>query len=182
MSAKFSFNLASKDRRRELPGKIIIGLQENETIAHVVLKLMAYILFFRERLQIEANLHQDSIPFVPDLVQLDYELRPKLWIECGEPGVNKLNKLAVKAPDAEIWIVTRSEASARHLVEAMARAELRENRYQLVGLDAEMFEEMCGMVQGRNEITWVNGEFDPPNMQFDFNGLWFDAPFVVLRY
>jgi hypothetical protein len=37
-------------------------------------------------------------------------------------------------------------------------------------------------VQPRNEVFWLRGEFDPPNMQFDFNGLWFDAPFTVLKF
>ena len=46
----------------------------------------------------------------------------------------------------------------------------------------EMFEEFCGLVQSRNELTWMRGEFDPPGVQFDFNGLWFDAPFTVLRH
>ena len=68
MSAKFSFHLENQDKRRALPPKIIIGRQETETIAHVALKLLAFLIFFRERLQIEANLHQDDIPFVPDLV------------------------------------------------------------------------------------------------------------------
>jgi len=182
MTAKFSFNLQSQDRRRDLPGKIIIGMQVNESIAHVLLKLLAYILFFRERLQLEANLHMDSIPFVPDLVQLDYELRPRLWVECGECGVNKLHKISVKLPDAEIWVVTPSASSAEQMRDAMVRAELRENRFQILGLDQEMFEEMSRMVQSRNEITWVRGEFDPPNLQFDFNGLWFDAPFTLLKH
>jgi uncharacterized protein YaeQ len=182
MSAKFTFDLVNQDRRRDLPGKIIIGLHENETVVHVLLKLMAFVLFHRERLQIDANLHMDSIPFVPDLVQLDYELRPRLWVECGEPGVNKLHKIAVKLPDAEVWIVTRSATSAQHLALAMAKAELRVGRYHLVGLDPEMFDELCGLVQTRNELTWVCGEFDPPNVQFDFNGLWFDAPFTVIKH
>jgi uncharacterized protein YaeQ len=182
MSAKFTFDLVNQDRKRELPGKIIIGLHENETVVHVLLKLMAFIIFHRERLQIDANLHMDSIPFVPDLVQLDYELRPKLWVECGEPGVNKLHKIAVKLPDADIWIVTRSGASATQLSQAMTKAELRTDRYHLIGLDEEMFDEMCGMVHSRNEVTWIWGEFDPPNLQFDFNGLWFDAPFTLVKH
>ena len=150
MSAKFSFHLESQDKRRALPSKIIIGRQETETLAHVALKLLAFLIFFRERLQIEANLHQDDIPFVPDLVQLDYELRPRLWVECGECGVQKLHKLAVKVPDAEIWIVKRSVAEAQHLLQAMAKAELRQNRYQVLALDHEMFEELCGLMHSRN--------------------------------
>ena len=182
MSAKYSFHLESRDCRRDLPRKIIIGRQETETLAHVTLKFLAYLLFFRERLQIETNLHNDSIPFVPDIVQLDYELRPKLWIECGECGVNKLHKLAVKVPEAEIWIVKRSPAAAQHLFDAMAKEELRRDRYHLLGLDAAMVDEFCSLLLPRNELLWVSGEFDPPNLQFDFNGLWFDAAFSVIRF
>ena len=182
MSARYSFTLESQDKRRDLPRRIIIGQNEAETITHVTLKLLAFLIFYRERLQIEANLHQDSIPFIPDLVQLDYELRPSLWIECGECSVNKLNKLAVKAPEAEIWIVKRCLADARHLLRAMEREELRRDRYGLLALDEEMFQEVSGLVQERNTATWFKGEFDPPQLQFDFNGLWFDAVFEVLRY
>ncbi|MDB6121041.1 MAG: hypothetical protein JWQ71_34 [Pedosphaera sp.] len=182
MNAKYSFHLTSQDRRRDLPPKIILGQQDTETITHVALKFLAYVIFFRERLQIETNLHMDNIPFVPDLVQLDYELRPRLWVECGECSVNKLNKLAVKVPDSEIWVVKRSLPAAEHLFQAMAKEELRRNRYNLIALDEEMVEEFCGLIRPRNELLWVNGEFDPPNLQFDFNGLWFDALFTLLRF
>ena len=182
MAHKHSFTLRSEDKRRKLPRKIIIGQEETETVAHVALKLMGFLLFYRERLQIETNLHNDSIPFVPDLVELDYEMRPRLWVECGECGINKLDKLAVKVPTAEIWVVKRSFAALDDLLRAMERGELRRDRYNLLGLDASMFTEMCSLMAGRNELTWVAGHFDPPEMQFDFNGLWFDAPFRVARF
>ncbi len=182
MSAKYSFNLRSQDRTRDLPARIGIGQNTVETLAHVVLKLFAFLLFYRDRLQIDVNLHMDSIPFIPDLVQLDYELRPVLWIECGECGANKLHRLAVKVPDAEIWVVKRSRAEAELLIQSMAKMELRRDRYNLAGLDEGMFDEICGLVRSRNDVFWVGGSFAPAHMQFDFNGLWFDAPFQVLRF
>jgi len=182
MSAKFSFHLESRDRRRQLPEKIILGQQETETLPHVALKFLAYLIFFRERLQIEFNLHTDSIPFVPDLVQLDYELSPKLWVECGECSVSKLNKLAVKVPEAEIWIVKSSPAAAEHLFHAMAKEELRRQRYHFLALDPAMVDEFCALLKPRNHLLWVNGEFEPPNLQFDFNSLWFDAPFTITHF
>ena len=182
MTAKYSFHLESRDRRRDLPRKIIIGRQDPETRLHVALKFLAYLIFFRPRLQIATNLHMDSIPFVPDLVQLDYELRPKLWVECGECSVGKLNKLAVKVPEAEIWVMRRSQADAEHLLQAMAKEELRRQRYHLLALEAEMVDEFCAQLRPRNELLWVGGEFDPPNIQFDFNRLWFDAGFTVLHF
>jgi uncharacterized protein YaeQ len=182
VSAKHTFHLQSQDKHRALPRRIIIGQQDTETVRHVMLKLLAYVLFYRERLQIETDLDRDALPFVPDLIELDYELRPKFWVECGECSLSKLHKLAVKLTDCEFWIVKRSEPAARDLLASMEKEEFRKNRYGIVGLDAKMFDELCGLIQGRNELFWVEGTFDPPRMQFDFNGLWFDTTFTVLRY
>ena len=183
MSAKYTFNLASEDRRRaDLPRKILVAQHETETVAHIALKLLAFLIFWRPRLQLETNLHNDDIPFVPDLAQLDYQLQPALWVECGECSVSKLNKLAVKCHDAEIWVVKRSPADVEQLRLAMKKAGLREHRYRLLALDPEMFSEVCGLVQQRNEVTLFACEFDPPKLQFDFNGLWFDAEFSVTQF
>ena len=182
MSAKYSFDLKSKERRFPLPKKIIVGQKENEGVKHVMLKFLAFVLFNRERIQIEPNIGFDAIPFEPDIVQLDYEMRIRLWVECGECSVAKLHKLAVKAPDAEIWVLKRSLPEAQNLYRAMEKEELRRNRYGLIGLDPAMFDEMCDLLGPRNELTWFTGEFDPPHLQFDFNGLWFDCTFNVLRF
>jgi uncharacterized protein YaeQ len=182
MSGKYSFHLKSEERRRALPSKVIVGQKENEGANHVMLKFLAYVLFYRERIQIEPRLPDDSIPFEPDVIQLDYTLRPALWIECGDCGVGKLHKLAVKAPEAEIWVMKRSLADAQHLYRAMEREELRRNRYGIVALDPVMFDEMCGLLGPRNTLTWFSGDFDPPQVQFEFNGLWFDHAFSVLKF
>ena len=57
MSGKYSFHLQSADPRRDLPSRLIIGQRETETPAHVLLKLLGYLLFHRARLQIEPALH-----------------------------------------------------------------------------------------------------------------------------
>jgi len=182
MSAKFVFNFKSEDKRSPLPYKILLAKQENETTVHILLKVIGYLLFFRERIEIEGKLHNDNIPFTPDLVQLDYELRPQLWVECGECSISKLNKLPVKAPEAELWVIKRSEAAARHLLAAMEKDGLRRDRYNVIGLDGAMFDEMHGLLRERNELFWLSGGFDPAQLQFDFNGLWFDAPFTIFKF
>jgi len=182
MSGKYAFSLKSEERRRPLPGKIIIGQRETETEKHVLLKFIAYLLFFREQIQIEPRLHDDNIPFEPDLYACDYTLRPALWVECGECSVAKLDRLAVKVPEAEIWVVKRSRDEVENLRRAMAKAELRTDRYGLVALDPEMVDEMAGLLTQRNDLTWFQGSFDPPGFQCEFNGLWFEATFEVLRF
>lgn len=182
MNQKHSFNLSSQDPRRTLPAKIILGQQDTESTAHLALKLLGYLLFYRERLRIETRLPNDSIPFVPDLSELDYELRPKLWVECGECSVAKLHKLAVKAPDAEIWILKRSQQEADELKRAMLKDGLRRNRYKLIGLDAETFDPIPGLIQSRNELFWSGGGFEPPEMKFDLNHNWIELPFTINEF
>jgi hypothetical protein len=182
MNGKYSFSLASEDGSRKFPGKIIIGQAETETIYHVGLKLIGYLFFYRERIQLETRVPNEMIPFTPDLAQLDYELRPVLWVECGECSIAKLHKLAVKAPEAEIWIVKRSFEAAEDLPRAMAREDLRRNRYRILGLDSAVFNEMCGLIESRNDLFWLKADQEAGEMQFDLNGLWFELPFKILRF
>jgi uncharacterized protein YaeQ len=182
MTGKFSFTVTSEDPRRPLPRKLIFGCQETETTRHILLKLLALFLFHRDRLFVERRLEDDNIPFRPDLVELDYQLRPRLWVECGECSVQKLDKLAVKVPEAELWVVKRSLAEVHELMQAMRKHRLRENRYRFVAFDHAMFDELRSHLRTRNEILWVRGSLEPPLMQFDFNGLWFEMDFHTLRF
>jgi len=61
MGAKFVFTLKSDDKRRQLPYKILLAQQENETTSHILLKVPGYLLFFRERIEIEGKLHNENI-------------------------------------------------------------------------------------------------------------------------
>ncbi len=182
MSNKYSFGLSSDDGSRKLPTKIIVGRAETETLIHVGLKLLAFIYFYRDRLQLETRIPDESIPFVPDLVQLDYSLRPVLWVECGECSLGKLHKLAVKAPEAELWLVKRSRADAEETLRGMAKEQMRKGRYRLLALDGPAFEEMAGLIQSRNDLYWLRASADPHEMQFDLNGLWFELPFEIMEY
>ena len=83
MGTKYTFQTSSADRRRPFPHKLLIAQSsDNESIRHVALKLLAWMLFYRERLQVETAVPDDSIPFVPDLVELGYDLwvGPPSWV------------------------------------------------------------------------------------------------------
>ena len=182
MGAKYSFRFESRDRRRTLPGGIIIAQNDTETITHVALKMLGFVLFYRDRLQIEGDVHNDSITYKPDLVWLDYDMQPKLWVECGECSVSKLDKLAVKVHAAEIWVLKKSPAAAEQLLAAMAKEELRRDRYQILAFDEEMFSELCGLVAPRNQMVWFGANFETGQMQFEFNELWFETAFKVTKF
>lgn len=182
MSSRYAFNLSGDDRRCPLPPKLLLQQGPTESLTHILLKLFGYLLFYRERLLVEPHLDDDYLPFRPDLVQLDYEGRMVLWVECGECAVAKLDRLAVKAPYGEIWAVKRSPDDARDLARRMAREGLRTGRYGIVGLDPDMLDEVARETGPRNDVRWYRGTFDPAQMQFEFNGLWYEAEFLVLRH
>lgn len=182
MSAKFTFQCTSDDHRRPLHPRLAFGLGTNETANHVVLKFVAWLLFYRERLTVDTDLQNDHIPFVPDVCQLGYDLRPLLWVECGDSSVAKLHKLASKCPDAELWILKPSRAEADQLLRLMAKEKLRRDRYHLIALDREMVAELTALLRERNTCHWHSGGFEPPQLQFVFNDVWFDTTFEVLRF
>lgn len=182
MANKFTFTLTSDDRRRPLPHKIIIGLGINESVRHVAMKFLGWILFFRDRLSIDTDLENDAIPFVPDIVELGYDMRPVLWVECGECSMAKLHKIAVKCPEARIWVLRESVDAAQALLKAMKKEEFRRDRYSVIALDPEFFEEVCGLVRERNAFTLFRADFEERVLQCELNQLWFDTTFEVFHY
>jgi uncharacterized protein YaeQ len=182
VSAKYSFRLSSEIKTHPLPGKILIGQHPLESSEDVILKLLARVIFSRDRLQLEPRYHDDNIPFVPSLLQLDYQLRPALWVECGDCPVAKIDKLAVKAHEAEIWIVLRSAQAVERLVHEMAKHDLRRNRYHLLGFDEAMVEEMNSLLTASNTLSLFHLNLREPMIQFEFNGLWFDAALKTVEF
>jgi hypothetical protein len=182
VSAKYSFRLSSEIKTHPLPGKILIGQGLLETAESVFLKLLARVVFSRERLQLDPRLHDENIPFNPSLVQLDYEMRPALWIECGECPVTRINKLAVKAHEAEIWIVLGSTTAVADLTREMAKHGLRRNRYHLLGFEESLIEELKSLLRSSNTFTLFHLNLLQPNIQFEFNELWFDSNFVTTHF
>ncbi len=188
VAAKFNFQFTSDDRRRPLPHKLLLALGPNESVRQITLKLLSWLLFFRERLQVETEVPDDSIPFVPDLCALGFDMRPQLWIECGDCGTAKLHKLSVKCAEAEIWAVKRSPDEAEGLLRAMEKDELRKGRFGLLAFDPEFFDEVAGLIAERNTLHWHRGGFggepgiDEPMLQFELNGLWFDSTFHLWKF
>ena len=182
MSAKYSFELKSEDRRCDLPHKLLLVQPPDDPRDLLLLKLLAYLLFFRDRIQVEPRFDPDVVPFVPAVAATDFAGSIRLWVECGPCPIARLDKLAVKVPAAEIWIVLRSPEEAATLTRAMSKADLRRNRYHLLIFDPAILDEMVGLLTQRNHLVWMAGSTALGQMQLDFNGLWFDAELTVIHF
>ncbi|MBL9137070.1 MAG: YaeQ family protein [Verrucomicrobiales bacterium] len=182
MRARYVFNLRSDQERRPLPSKLLLVQRETETLTHLLLKLFGYLLLYRDRLQMEPSLDDECLTYLPDMVHLDLQGRIDLWVECGECQVSKLDRLAVKAPYGEIWVFKRSTAAAEELARQMAREGLRRSRYTIVGFEEAMLAEIQALCGVRNDVVWYKSSIEPARMQFEFNGLWFESEFVVIKH
>jgi len=152
MSAIYSFHLQSGDGRLSLPSKLVLHQRADESDDIILLKILGYLLLYRDRLQVEPRLHDKDIHLVPHLLQMDFELHPALWAECGECEPKRLKKIAIKVPDAEIWVLRESPEAAENVVRIMEKQKLRRSRYHVVGFDPEMFAELRSHLKPRNEV------------------------------
>ena len=98
MQEKFTFNIEAPRFKR----KMIFFKEETESREHVVLKLMAYLLFYDERLKIEAEI---GTHYKPDLVIEGDHGVPEMWIDCGRITLKKIESLAEKFKRTKIVIV-----------------------------------------------------------------------------
>lgn len=95
MIEKFTFELHAPRIEHE---KIILVKNETELRIHVVLKLLAYVIFYEPGLKVEisADMH-----YKPDLL-VPGEHVPKLWIDCGKIALRKVESLAGKLRNTRV--------------------------------------------------------------------------------
>lgn len=157
----------------------MVGMKGTETENHILLKALGFVLCYRDRMEIEQRLHRSDIIYVPDLVRFDFTLDVDFWGECGDCAVDKLNRLAVKAPLAEIWVFKKCHSEADDLIRAMEKAGLRKNRYHIASVDGENFREILAQLNMKNSLYLCSMDWESGEAQFDFNGLWFD---ITIRH
>jgi uncharacterized protein YaeQ len=175
---KLTFALASDEKTRKLPSKIVVSQGQNETLDHVLLKALAFVMFYRDRLRLEVDVELPGVPFVPDLVALGLDGRPELWIECGEVSLHKLEKLTLKLNDTDLWLVKRTAGEVAKTLELARRNLKRLQRLRLMTFDPGFLPEMLSLATGSNSIHLV--KLVPWElMQLNFNGLWFETALRV---
>ncbi|MEW6777809.1 MAG: YaeQ family protein, partial [Bdellovibrionota bacterium] len=128
--------------------KVVLGRTEYETDEHVLLKLLAWLLFFHPRIVIEKKMEGD---FEPDLILEDYDGTVKLWIECGRVSVNKLDKLTRRYPDARLYVLLASERDIPMMVKNIEKKVERLSRIRLVAFKEKVVDSLLPVFSDRNE-------------------------------
>ena len=105
MIEKFTFELYAP----KISGKKIILVKDGvELREHVVMKLLAYLLYYDPELKLEgdAGLHYE-----PDLFIASEHASspPKVWIDCGKVALRKVESLAAKMRHTRVIFVKETK-------------------------------------------------------------------------
>ncbi|MFA6601234.1 MAG: hypothetical protein WCU74_09540, partial [Candidatus Omnitrophota bacterium] len=89
MNEKYTFDL----KFPKVQKKLILVKSDLELHAHVIMKLLGYVLYYDPELKIEASV---DMHYMPDLVIPGDHGVPRLWIDCGKIAIRKVESLAQK--------------------------------------------------------------------------------------
>ncbi|MCC6465728.1 MAG: YaeQ family protein [Planctomycetes bacterium] len=153
--ARLGFDLSVNDYNRDLfaERKLVLELRENEGLHHIALKVLAMILYFDAKLQIEPNFEDDK--YKPDLLLRADDYRPALWIECGQCRVEKLDKVSFRYNEARIVMIRRTDREARDIFERSHGEVRRLHGIEFIGFDNGFCDALAETLRGRNDIIGI---------------------------
>jgi uncharacterized protein YaeQ len=102
--------LSAIDRGLDLNQKLMVSRRQDEPMTHVVLRILAYCLFYREELTQGLRFppgpaDRDS----PDLWAHDLVGRPIEWIVCGDPDAEELRHVLKHQRQAAVRVLFGSQ-------------------------------------------------------------------------
>jgi uncharacterized protein YaeQ len=112
----FRVTLSNVDRNVEREEPVNVARHPSETQEHVVLRMLAWCLLWREGLEFGPGL---STPDTPDLWARDLTGRVSAWIECRAVEPERLKKIVNGSGAAEIAFVLEDERRAKEMCQQL---------------------------------------------------------------
>lgn len=143
--------------------RVIFSSFPGESTWHVSLKLLAYLIYRRRSPLVERSVGQR---FKPDLVVLGADGRVRLWIDCGETSIRKLERVVARNPAARVVIV---KDTVRHLesYRTLADVALRHaSRVLYLAPSDSLIDGMAAAMRQRNRVRFAMG---PAGVRIELN-------------
>ena len=148
MIEKFTFELhAPKVPEGQ---KIILVKDLCELRNHVVMKLIAYLLYYHAELKVEvsADMH-----YKPDLMIPGDHGVPKLWIDCGQIALKKVEALAMKLKNTRVIIVKETKRELDVFKKMVDKKVDYSERLEFLTFDPGFILSVSNALQRTNHIT-----------------------------
>ena len=139
---------------REMRTKLVLRAALGEVAWHIALKVLGYLLFMEYEPRIEEGI---GWHYKPDLVSLDAEGRLRLWIDCGNIAVRKIDRVAQKlGAHVPFIILRRTQRDALLLAQSLGRMRFPE-RVHILSFDKGFVDALAGALDATNHIRAAIG-------------------------
>lgn len=147
MVEKFTFELHAPKIAHE---KIILVKDDFEQRNHVVLKLLAYLLYYEPELKIEesADMH-----YKPDLFIPGEHGVPKLWIDCGRVALAKVESLAEKLRNTRVIFLKESKRELEIFKKLVAKKIDKAGRLEFLAFEPGFVASVADAIERTNHFT-----------------------------
>jgi uncharacterized protein YaeQ len=153
---RLNVDISINDYERELfvERRTVLELRDGESMAHIALKMLGMILFHTPDLLVEPTMDADD-RYKPDLLIRSDDFRPRLWVECGQCRVQKLDKITFRYYDAKVVMLKRTAREAREIMERCRGQVRRLEAIEFIGFDAGFVDCIGNALTGRNDVIAI---------------------------
>jgi hypothetical protein len=150
--------------------RVIFSSFAGESTWHVALKLLAYLIYRRRHPQVERSVGQR---YKPDLVVVR-DGRVRLWIDCGETSLRKLDRVLVANPAARVVIVKDTRRLDAYI--ALAAVEVRaQERIIYLAFEDGLVDSIADALRQRNHVTFA---MSPRGLRITLDGAAFAGTLI----
>jgi len=161
---KYTFNIHAE----HIPPKLVLEQMKGEAEAHIILKLLSYLIFYRQGMKIEHRVEQH---FKPDLVVEGANFQPVLWVDCGNTAIRKLDKVATKNHNCDIYIVKENSRQLDAYFQKAKKRVKRIERVRFICFDDGFVAALVNRLRRTNEVTFnLLQSDDKDSIVLAFNG------------
>jgi uncharacterized protein YaeQ len=152
------------------PRRLIMARASGESEQHLALKLLAYLLYFDREPTIELRVGQH---YKPDLAIVDGR-DVTLWVDCGDIGPHKLDRITTSNRNAEIIVVKPDRRSA-HSFRAVTNRRIRQPaRVRIVAFDDGFIGQFVSALSTRTDLN-ATTQTEPVRVRIAINGQMFES-------
>lgn len=103
--------------------------KKGESLRHVAMKLLAYLVWYDPALEIERDLGQH---YKPDVVSVDLTGQPLIWMDCGQTSAKKLETIVKKNRETRFWFVKPTPGEMEKFARVVAKRVVDPARVEFV--------------------------------------------------
>jgi uncharacterized protein YaeQ len=133
-------------------GKRFFSLKTGESLDHVMLKLVAFIIFFDNNPSIETSV---DWRYTPDLVAFDGNGKLNLWVECADVSPEKIKKILHKYHNIRLVSLKITHGDAKIFSNIFRQEKDKEPGLLFMGFDSGFIDSLCSNIYDRMSLDAV---------------------------